>query len=434
MVGDHIHQLLVKREKADTLINIAVLGTGWFGSGLIQELFRYRGMEPRVVFTQDAEKATDILADNGVSRSNIRAVRTPAELRRGLDKGQYLVSEVSELIAELKGIDAVFDTTGNILFGAQAALDTLQNGRHFITISAELDCAVGSELAAIAAENKVIYSVCDGDQPGCLARVIHEAKSFGMEIIVAGNCKGFLDVHKTPEDIMPWVRPGQNPKMITAFTDGTKQAMELATVANAFGLKPDKRGMHGPKTSKSSLVQDFLKIITQKGVVDYTLGIDGVDQGGGIFVIGKREGDRISEDMAYLKKGEGPYYLFFRDHHLCYFEAPRSISDVVLLGVPTMAPIGRSADVFAVAKRDLKAGERLDGIGGYTVYGLIDAAETVRAQNLFPVGLAEQAVVNTDIPQDVPLTWKMIDLAEDNVVLQLMRQGKQPPAKENLKV
>jgi predicted homoserine dehydrogenase-like protein len=152
------------------------------------------------------------------------------------------------------------------------------------------------------------------------------------------------------------------------------------------------------------------------------LGINGINQGAGVFVVSKREGDDVLRDMDYLKKGKGPYYLFFRDHHLCYFEAPKSIVDVALFNIPTIAQNEKVADSFAVAKRDLKAGRKLDGIGGYTIYGLIDRAEIVKEQNLLPIGLAEYAVLTCNVEKDMPITYDMIDFPEDNLVVKLRKE------------
>ena len=152
-----------------------------------------------------------------------------------------------------------------------------------------------------------------------------------------------------------------------------------------------------------------------------------------VFVIGKREGDFVSEALEYYRMGKGPYYLFFRDHHLCHFEAPKSIADAVLFNIPTIAPKAKVADVFAVAKKDLKKGEKLDGIGGYTVYGLIDRAEVVKEENLLPLGLAEYAVLKKDVAMDTPISCDMIDFPEDNLVLRLRREEREITSEEIMK-
>ena len=123
-----------------------------------------------------------------------------------------------------------------------------------------------------------------------------------------------------------------------------------------------------------------------------------------------------------MKKGDGPYYLFFRDHHLCYFEAPLSIYDVVLNGKATIAGKSKSADVLAVAKRDLPSGTSLDGIGGYDVYGVIDTANQVKEENLLPMGLVEYAQLTENVQKGTPISYDMVEFPEENLVIELRRQ------------
>ncbi|MBN2457213.1 MAG: hypothetical protein JXB29_11875 [Sedimentisphaerales bacterium] len=413
-------ELLEKRGKKFP-INVAVVGAGWFGKGLIGEICRWPAMEPRLVVTRTVDKAVDAYVQAGISQSQITVARSASELNYQMSENGYVVSDKIEVISQLRDIDVVFEATGDIEIGAKTALWTIEQGIDFITISAEMDATIGFILKKLAEEKGVVYSNSDGDQPGVLARMIDEAKLLGFDIVVAGNGKGFLDYHTVPEDIMKWVRKGQNARKTTSFTDGTKQSMELAVVSNATGLVPEKRGMHGPKVTKETLVDNFLKIISREGIVDYVMGVN-VNLGMTVFVIGKRNGDFVSEALDYYKMGKGPYYLFFRDHHLCFFEAPKSIADAVLFDTATIAPKGKFADVFAVAKKDLKAGQKLDGIGGYSVYGLIDRAETVREEKLLPLGLAEYAKLTCDVKRDEPITYDMVDFPEENVVLELRRR------------
>jgi predicted homoserine dehydrogenase-like protein len=325
-------------------------------------------------------------------------------------------------VDSLTEIDVVYECTGNITCGVKTALRAFAERRHLVTVSAEMDSTVGGMLARLARDAGVVYTNSDGDQPGVIARLINEVRLLGFEVVVAGNCKGFLDVHQTPEGVRPWVRPGHNERMVCAFADGSKQSLELAVLCNATGLIPDCRGMHGIRTTKETLIADALRVIQKDGVVEYTLGIDGVDAGAGVFVVARRQDARLQPDMDYLKKGRGPYYLFFRDHHLCYVEAPKTIAEAVLLHTPTLAPRSWSADVLAVAKRDLKAGDRLDGIGGSTVYGLIDTSENVRAENLLLLGLAEEAVMTQDVPRDTPISLGMVEFDGEGTVLSLRRE------------
>jgi len=408
-------QLRDRKSRTSEAVQVALLGAGWFGSGLVQEMAHWPGIRLRALISRNVQRAEAVVRAAGFNCERIGARR-----RRLFGPGETscFVADELDSLDELNGIDLVFDATGDILFGARAALMAFERKLPFATISSELDATLGLVLKTKADEQGVVYTNCDGDQPGVLARMIDAIASYGFRIVAAGNCKGFLDVHKTPPELTQWVRPGQNLRMITAFTDGTKQGLELAALANGYGLVPDVRGMHGLCTSKARLVDDFLAVLSGEGIVDYCLGINGVDQGAGVFVIAAREGARIAQDMEYLKKGKGPHYLFFRDHHLCYIEAPRTIL-AAAAGKAVLAPQTISAEVFAAAKKDLRPGDKLDGIGGFTVYGVIEAATQSMAENLLPIGLAEYAVARKAISRDTPLTFDMVEFPEGNLVLEL---------------
>jgi len=425
-----LRSMLLKRQKHNELINVAIVGSGWFGSGVIREFYRWPGLFPRLAVTRTIEKAVKSLRHAGASASEIAVIDSHKEYRQAIADRKYVVTSNIEIMKDLKGIDIVFEATGDVEAGAEMACYTIQQGKDYITANIEMDGTVGFAVDRLAKENGVIYSTCDGDQPGVLSRMIDEIKLYGFEIIVAGSCKGFVDVYQTPAGVLPWVRPGHNPRMISAFADGTKQSLEMSVLANGMDLTPDVRGMHGPTTTKTALIEDFLKIIKREGIVDYVMGITGVDQGAGVFVVAKRDDEFVAKDMDYLKKGKGPYYLFFRDHHFCYYEAAKSVVEAVLFKVPTLLHEKKTSDVLAIAKKDLKTGERLDGIGGFTVYGVIDKVEAVHNSNLLPVGLSSYAVTEKNIEQDAPITYDLIDFPEDNIAIQLRKTEEKIIAEE----
>ncbi len=417
-----IREKLKERHKSKEPIRVAVVGSGWFGGGLIREICHYPGIECSLIVNRTMEKAVQELKNAEILSSDIIEVKSLRDYENSFNKGKYIVSDNFDILRELKRVDVVFEATGNIELGAKIALEVLSQKIHFITANIEMDATVGFAIDDIAKKNNVVYSVTDGDQPGVLSKMIAETQMYGFKTVVAGSCKGFLDVYQNPADVMPWVRSGHNPKMIAAFADGTKQSLEMTVLANGNDLVPDIRGMHGIKTSKKTIVDDYLKVITKEGIVDYAMGFKDINEGAGVFVIGKRDDKFTKEDFKYLKKGKGPYYLFFRDHHLCYFEAIKSIAEAFLFGVSTLEHRKKTTDCLAVAKKDLSFGERLDGIGGFSVYGLVDTAKNLREENLLPIGLSEYAIVTKKINKDTPITYDRVDFLKENIVLKLRRQ------------
>jgi predicted homoserine dehydrogenase-like protein len=248
-----------------------------------------------------------------------------------------------------------------------------------------------------------------------IKRLWDEARLWGIEPVLAGNIKGFLDRYANPTTIIPEAdKRHLDYRMATAFTDGTKLGVEMALVANALGLRVDVPGMHGPRATK---VQEALTLFdletgaNRSGVVDYLLG---AEPGGGVFVIGRCEEAFQRRMLAYYKMGRGPFYLFYRPYHLCHIEAMRSIAEACLGGVSLLKPdFGFQANVYAYAKRDLREGERLDGIGGYMCYGLVENAGESASNRGLPICLADGALLQHCIPRNEKILLEDVELSRN---------------------
>lgn len=425
-----ISQKLKERKKS---INLAIIGAGWFGGGLARELFRIKGIDPRVLIDKDPDKAVQVYLESGINTSDISLVKSRQELAKAYDSKKYIVLPSVDYIEELQNIDVIYDASGDIIDGARAALSAIEKGIHLVTANFELDATVGLRVANMGKEKGLLYSNSDGDQPSCLSRIVDEVQTYGMEPKIVGNCKAFLDVHQDPTGVLPYVPSHQNAHMVCGMADGTKQSIEMAVIGNANGYYPLKRGMHGPTTNKQNLIKTFDELVNLKSLkgtyVDFVFGINGVDQGAGVFVIAYREDRHTQEDLKFLKKGDGPFYLFFRDHHLCYFEAITSIAEVMLFGISTFYPKGRYIDVIAMAKRDLAPGQKIDGIGGYDCYGFVERADIAAKERYLPMGLSAYATVTKNIKKDQPITYDMTDI-DDNLVTRLRREQDALPLPE----
>jgi predicted homoserine dehydrogenase-like protein len=236
-------------------------------------------------------------------------------------------------------------------------------------------------------------------------------RTIGYRPVLAGNIKGLQDHYRTPETQKGFAEANkQKPKMVTSFADGTKISMEMAVVANATGFGVGARGMHGPRCKH---VTEALNLFPAEqmlngGLVDYVLG---AEPGPGVFVIGYNE-DPIKQQYAhYFKMGDGPFYMFYVPYHLPHLEAPITVARAVLFNDAAVAPLGAPVcEVLTMAKRDLKTGETLDGIGGFTCYGVLENAPLSRSGNLLPMGLSEGCRVIRDIPKDRALSYDDVEL------------------------
>lgn len=396
---------------------VAVVGAGFIGRGAVHRLERASGMKPSLIINRSIESA--LLAYKVAGREDREVVVSddPEKLAEAIDSDIPAVTASADVIEALDSIDVVVEATGALGHAANVILGSIEAGKHVISMNAELDATIGWLLHRRAAERGVVYTISDGDQPGVMLRQIEFVAGMGFEITAAINCKRNLDLYQNPDVSQQYAnRDNTSLMMTTAFGDGTKMQIENAVVANITGLIPDRRGMHGVQTTLDSACEDIMAVLSQRGVVEFTIG---GDFGGGIGVIGYADdAEMVQPYMRYSKMGEGPDYFFFRPYHLLHFELPLTIAEVVLdgrgLGSPVTEPV---AEVVAVAKRDLVAGEALDGIGGFTCYGHIDTAKN--AEGLLPIGLAEGPRVKRAFAKDEPIALDDVELDDQAEIIQL---------------
>ncbi len=413
----HLFRELGRRQQFGRVIKVAVSGIGSMGRGIALQLNAMPGLAPSILINRTVERAVEAWLLAGAIREEIVVSDDPRLLEIAVEQGLPCVCREPESAVAVAGVEVFVEATGTVGPGARAVLRAIAAHKHVVVMNAELDATIGCYLAERARQQGVVYSYADGDQPGVLMRMLEWVGLHGFEIVAAVNCKGFLDVRATPDSCRDWAhRMKTSPQMVCAFSDGTKMNLENAVVANATGLVPDVRGMHGVKTTQKDAVRDFGAVLSRTGLVDYSLG---GDFAGGVFVIGRcADWDRVGHYFDYLKMGSGPDYMFLRPYHLCHLETPLSVAEAVLYREPTIAPKGGPvADVVAVAKRNLSAGEVLDGIGGWSVYGQVDTVD--RARDFLPVGLAEGVVLTQSVAAGEPVPLAAVEFPPGDYVVNL---------------
>ena len=216
-----------------------------------------------------------------------------------------------------------------------------------------------------------------------------------------------VDYYRTPDTQRAFAEKNdQDVRKVTSFADATKLSMETAVLANATGFHVGRRGMYGPACNH---VQDLAKLLPADqllgtGLIDYALG---AAPHTGAFVIVHEESPLKRVQLAYYKLGNGPFYVFYTPFHLPHIQIASTIGRAVIHRDPTVAPLaGPVCEVVTVAKRDLKAGEQLDGVGGFCAYGLIDNTITARADDALPIGLSEGCVLRRDVAKDEVISFK----------------------------
>jgi predicted homoserine dehydrogenase-like protein len=299
-----------------------------------------------------------------------------------------------------------------------------------ILMNAELDGTVGPILKERADRAGVVITNTDGDQPGVIMNLYRFVKGIGVRPVLCGNIKGLHDPYRNPTTQEGFAkRWGQNPSMVTSFADGSKISFEQAIVANATGMRVARRGMFGPEMEPGTPIEEAVnlfpldELLEGPGIVDYVVG---AMPNPGVFVLGTHDHATQRHYLNLYKLGEGPLYCFYRPYHLCHFEVPNTVARAVLFGDATIAPDGAPrVDVVAAAKENLRAGDVIDGIGGYKTYGLAENADVAALERLLPMGLAEGCRLRVDIPRDRVLTYEDVETPQGRAVDRLRHeQGK----------
>jgi len=427
---------LVAREAEGHPIQIALVGCGRIGAAIVNQLSQMVGMRVAVIAEPVIERARAALHANGHERPDVvdDADRVVAAMRASIP---VITTEFEVAVAA--PVDLVVDATGLPEVGARVALAAFAQKRGLLTMNVELDATVGALLRRKAAEAGVIYTLDSGDEPGAAMQLVEFVRSLGFRVVCAGKGHGLSPIipEATPETLgEEAVRMGLSPHIYTTFRDGTKTYMELTCLGNALGMPPDRRGGHAPQVTADELNEVFrLKrqggLLSEEGVVDFAVGFltpEGKPDfrrsvGPGVFVVYTTDHLGIRRDLEYLAQGPGPTYTLYRHYHLPGIETPHAIAWAVLDGAAALCPAEiPAAEAIAVAKRDLEAGETLDGLGGFTVRGMVEKASVARDERLVPVGLTENARVLRPVSAGTALTMADVDLDGESMVVQLRRE------------
>ena len=407
-------------------IKLAIMGAGKMGTSLISQLANIDAMEVKLVIDRTPQKAIEALKKAGVAEDKIIYTDDYNEGYEILEKGYVCVSTNYRLCYKLLQINAVVDCTGNPSFGAVIARKTIQYHKHMISFNVECEATVGPVLHDMAKKAGVVYTGILGDEPGAIIDLCENAFGMGLDVLVAGKGKNNrLDEYATPESLKEEAKEKNlSPKMLTSFVDGTNTMIELTSVCNALGFLPDTFGCHGIESSPETAVEDF-KLKQDGGnldnykVVEFSRGM-----APGVFIIVTSDKEDVRDLMKFLGFGDGPNYLMYRPYHLTSLEAPITIFKAVVEDEATIAPIqGQVADTITIAKRDIKKGETLDGIGSEKVYGKITSHTRSMQEDLLPIGMiTEKTVATVDIPKDTLIDMTMVEIDDRATVTRLRRR------------
>ncbi len=438
--------MLLERETAGRPVTVGIVGAGKFGTMFLAQARTTRGLH--VVAVADLNVAR--------ARSQLATACWPAEqaaatsLDDAAASGRTFLTEDALAMIAHPAIEVIVEATGDPGTGIRLCLAAIRDGKHVVMVNVEADALAGPLLARRAREAGVVYSLAWGDQPALICEHVDWARASGFTVVAAGKGTRYHPAYhqSTPDTVWDILarymsfrdedRGSINPKMFNSFVDGTKSGIEMTAVCNATGLVSQEEGLGFPPASRFELAdvckpKDVGGTLERAGVTEVVSSLrrDGSDvphhlaMGTYVVVAAAEDNDytrRCFPEYAMLPDRSGRFAALYRPIHMIGLELGISVASVALRREATGAPTCFNSDVVATAKRPLKAGEMLDGEGGFCVWGKqTPAAASVREGHL-PLGLAHGVRLTRDIPEGARLRWSDVVLDEADIAVRTRRE------------
>jgi predicted homoserine dehydrogenase-like protein len=437
----NLYALLNQRAAKSKPLRVALIGAGKFGSMFLSQVRRTPGMHLVAIVDLAPQRARESLTRVGWKTEQFGAT----SLDDACSTGKTWITDDAPGMIASGAIEIVIDATGNPAAGIRHALACCEHRKHIVMVNVEADALAGPLLARRAARAGIVYSLAYGDQPALICEMVDWARAAGFEVCAAGKGTKYLPAYheSTPDTV--WGHYGFAPEtvakgdfnaqMFNSFLDGTKSAIEMAAVSNATGLTPAPHGLSFPPCGVDDLPR-VLKPSSAGGLLHHAGQVEVIsslerdgrpvfrDLRWGVYATFAADSDyvrRCFKEYGLVTDDSGNYSAMHKPYHLIGLELGISVASVGLRGEATGCPTGFRGDVVAVAKRDLKNGETLDGEGGYTVYGRLMPAPDSLACNGLPIGLAHGVKLKQAVARGNIVTWRDI-AALDSYAAQIRRE------------
>ncbi|MEO8507617.1 MAG: SAF domain-containing protein [Betaproteobacteria bacterium] len=442
----NLHRMLLQRAAAGTPLRVALIGAGKFGSMYLAQVKHTPGIHLVAIADLVPDRARASLARVGWPADKYSA-RTLGQAGR---HGTTCVTDDALAVIAAPEVEIVIDATGHPAAGIRHVLACCAHGKHIVMVNVEADALAGPLLAERARQAGIVYSLAYGDQPALICEMVDWCRTAGFEVVAAGKGTKYLPAYHASTPATVWPHYGFTPEMVAAgdfnaqmfnsFLDGTKSAIEMAAVANATGLAPAPEGLHFPPCGVDDLPR-MLKPRAEGGLLDHVGQVEvisSVERDGrpvfrdlrwGVYVT-FRAGDATGEDYVrrcfreygFSTDPSGRYSAMYKPYHAIGLELGISVASAGLRREPTGQAFGWHGDVVATAKRDLAAGETLDGEGGYTVYGKLLPSAASRALGGLPLGLAHGVILTRAIAAHAPVRWDDVRYDANDDAVRLRRE------------
>jgi predicted homoserine dehydrogenase-like protein len=433
---------LIEREAAGRPVTVGLIGAGKFGTMFLSQARLTRGLHVAGVADLDTARARAQLNTAGWPTAAYGA----ASLDEAHKKRSTLVIDSAEALIADPRIEVIVEATGVPGAGIHHCLRAIANGKHIVMVNVEADAVAGPLLARKAKAAGVVYSLAWGDQPALICEHVDWARAVGFKVICAGKGTRYEPhYHKSnPDNVWDILdkylnisdRKSINPKMFNSFVDGTKSGIEMTAVCNATGLVPQSGGLNFPPATRFELAEICKPkadggTLEKGGVTEVTSSVyrDGCDVPHhlalGTYVVFEGDTDyarRCFREYAMLPDKSGKYAALYRPIHMIGLELGISVASCALRNEPTGAPTGFRSDVVATAKKALKAGEMLDGEGGFCVWGKQTPADVSLRDELLPLGLAHNVKLKRHIPEGEALKWADVAYDTNDAAVKVRRE------------
>ena len=438
----NLYTKLQQRASEQRPVRIGLIGAGKFGAMYLAQLPRTPGVHLVAIADLSPELARTNLRRVGWADAQMQAPSAQAALQSG---ATWITEDWQALVTHPQ-IDIIVECTGNPVAAVAHCLKAFAHGKHVVNVTVEADAFCGPLLARKAAQAGVVYSLAFGDQPALICDLVDWARTCGFPVVAAGRGHKWLPhfCESTPETV--WAnyglspeqaaRGGLNPKMFNSFLDGSKPSIESTAVANATGLTVPSNGLLYPPASVEDI--PFVTrpieeggVLERKGMVEVISSLEAngrkipYDIRMGVWVTVEAETEYIKncfEEYNAHTDPSGRYFTLYKRWHLIGLELGVSVASVALRGEPTGVATCWNADVVATAKKDLKAGDILDGEGGYTVWGKLLPAQTSVTQGGLPLGLAHQVKLVRAVKKGQSLSWADVAIDTSTPAYQVRRE------------
>lgn len=438
----NLHRMLLEREAAGRPVRVGLIGAGKFGTMFLSQVRVTRGMHLVALADLDVGRARRQLAAAGWPAAQHAA----ASLDDAAKTGRSFVGDDAEALIRHPAIEVIVEATGDPRTGIRLCLQAIAHGKHVVMVNVEADALAGPLLARRAQEAGVVYSLAWGDQPALICEQVDWARAAGFRVVAAGKGTRYHPTYhqSTPDTVWDILdrylkiadRTSINPKMFNSFVDGTKSGIEMTAVCNATGLEAQSEGLSFPPASRFEHAEVCKPrsdggVLEKAGVTEVTSSVtrDGHDVPHhlalGTYVVFEAASDyarRCFAEYHTLQDSSGKYACLYRPTHMIGLELGISVASVALRREPTGAPVCFNSDVVATAKRALKAGEVLDGEGGFCVWGRQAPASLSLAEGYLPLGLAQHVTLKRDIAPGERLRWTDVAFNADDPAVKFRRE------------